>query len=191
MRGTVHDRPCDRDALTLPAGELVRVAFCHRRIEPDLIEHLPDARATVAGDPERPQRLGDDLPGAHPGVERRIRILEHEPGCPPQPVQRTGRCRGIHVLPVDAHGAGGRAVEAQEKAHERRLARAGLADDADRFAGLDVEVRRRQRGLRAGALEHGPLREGELPAQPSCLDETHSSPPSGRHSVAVASRSRP
>src|SRR5690606_28992593 len=43
------------------------------------------------------------------------------------------------VLAVDQHGAAGGAVEEGQQVHERRLARAALADDGDRFAAADLE----------------------------------------------------
>ena len=45
-----------------------------------------------------------------------------------------------HVDAVDQHAAFVHVVEPAEQVHERRLAAAALADDADRFAGLDLEV---------------------------------------------------
>ena len=46
---------------------------------------------------------------------------------------------GVHVLPVHKQRAVGHIVGAQQKVHQRGLACAGLADDADALAGLDGE----------------------------------------------------
>jgi hypothetical protein len=62
----VHDRAGQRDALALPAGELVRVAVGHRGLEPDRLEHLLRGRAGRR-DAERPERLADDPADAHAG----------------------------------------------------------------------------------------------------------------------------
>ena len=45
-----------------------------------------------------------------------------------------------HVAPVDAHRAGGRPLEEVDTAHERALAGAAQADDAEDLPVLDAEV---------------------------------------------------
>ena len=93
-----HARPVrqgagERDALALAARELVREAVGHGCLEPDVLEHLAHPRPAVAGDVERPQRLADDASDAHPRVERRVRVLEHDAGLATQPVQCAGARR--------------------------------------------------------------------------------------------------
>ncbi len=85
--GPVCEGTRERDALPLAAGELVRIAPRRLRIEADLREHLADARAVVAADPQRPERLGDDPLHRHPRIERGVRILEDDTRLAAQPAQ--------------------------------------------------------------------------------------------------------
>ena len=155
----MRDRAREGDPLSLAARELVREPVRHRGLEADVLEHLVHTRAPVALDPERPQRLGDDPPDAHARIERRVRVLEHDAGLAAQPVQRAGAGARIDRAPVELDGARGRRVEGEEQADERRLARARLADDADRGARADVDVgvleRRREGCARSNALRRG------------------------------------
>src|SRR5690606_6242225 len=98
---TMHESAREGDPLPLTAGELVREPLGHRRLEPDLLEHLAHACATVARDPERPQGLADDAADAHARVERRVRVLEHDPGLAAEPVEAMSGCRGVDLAPVE------------------------------------------------------------------------------------------
>ncbi len=62
------------------------------------------------------------------------------------------RIERADVGAVDEDGSGGRVVQARDELHERRLARAGRADEGDRRAGLDVERDVAQRGLVVGLV---------------------------------------
>ena len=62
-------------------------------------------------------------------------VLQHDAVAPPQ-------LRQIHVADVDAVDANRallHVVEAQQQRDDRGLARAGVADKRDRFAGIDGE----------------------------------------------------
>ena len=83
----MHDSPGDRDPLALASRELVGEPVRHGGFEPDLLQHLAHTPTPVALDPEGPQRLPDDAPDAHPGVERSVGILEDDPRLAAQPMQ--------------------------------------------------------------------------------------------------------
>ena len=93
-----RQRAGDRDALPLPAGELVRVAVEVLPAEPDLLQQLDHAFGQVGAgrlaiDAERP---ADDVDDEMARIERGERILEHDlavaPELPP----------GVAADPVDA-----------------------------------------------------------------------------------------
>ena len=64
------------------------------------------------------------------------------------------RVERAHVGAVDEHAPGGRVVEARDELHERRLARAGGADEGDVRAGLDGQrdVAQGRLGVLAGLV---------------------------------------
>ena len=79
--GFDRHRPRDRDALTLPAGQLARAALGDRGRQSHESSFSRDvlgarsARPTSAVDD---RRLGDRLPDAHQRVQRRVRVLVDE-----------------------------------------------------------------------------------------------------------------
>jgi hypothetical protein len=72
-------------------------------------------------------------------VEARHRVLEDHLHAPAGPAQLLALERR-QVDPVEAHRAGGRLDEAQDRPAERRLAAARLADEPERRPAPDVEV---------------------------------------------------
>lgn len=76
-----HQCARDRDSLTLPAGQLGRLAITEVfGVETDREKHFLDPAVPLgprAAPPDR-QRLGDELPHRPSRVQRRDRILEHE-----------------------------------------------------------------------------------------------------------------
>src|SRR5262245_21645095 len=80
------------------------------------------------------ERLADDVARGHARIERGERVLEHDlhraSDRPQFGLAETG-----DVLPVDADRAAGRFDQSQHAARHRRLAAAGLADEAKRLAG--------------------------------------------------------
>ena len=143
-RGLQDHRPGDADPLALAARELVRVAVDHLRQEAGPGHHVLDPRpdlgaaeARLVGD----QRLGDDVADGHARVERGERVLEDDLHRAPVPPQRLA-AEPREIVAEPDHAARGRLDQAQDRAAERRLAAAGLADHAERLA------RRRARSSR-------------------------------------------
>ncbi|BDZ64965.1 hypothetical protein GCM10025877_19030 [Agromyces mangrovi Wang et al. 2018] len=136
--GVVDEGARDDDALLLAAREVGGLVL--RLVgEPERLEHRQAAAGALArrqaGDE---QRQGDVL--EHGLLRGQEELLEHESeALVAQRVDPLGG-RGRGILPVDLDDAGGRSVEQREQVHERRLARAGLADDGERFAAAHLEA---------------------------------------------------
>ena len=84
--------------------------------------------------------FADDLLDRHPRRQRRERILEHDLHPPAHRAQR----RAVGVVEARAFerdAAGGDRLQREQRHAERRLARARLADDAERLAALQLERR--------------------------------------------------
>ena len=79
-RGLDRQGPGDADALALAAAELMRVAPGVVRLEPDQAEHLLDplvaARCRLTPWTRSPSAMR--VADGGPGVERRVRVLEHD-----------------------------------------------------------------------------------------------------------------
>ena len=134
------ERARDADALALAAGELVREAVVVLRVEADDLEQLLDAALDLGVGAElvHLERLGDDEADALARVQRRVRVLEdHHHLAPDRPHLRAREVRD--VAPVEDDLAAGRVEQAHDAARHRRLAAAGLADDAERLALVDGE----------------------------------------------------
>src|SRR5919108_758423 len=136
-----RERARDPDALPLPAGELVRVAVRVVRVEADHLEQLAHgvAPAFARADPVHLERLGDDVPDRHAGVERGVRVLEDDLHLAPHAPEILALQRG-ELLAHEAHGAGRRADELEDRVAGGRLPRAGLAHEAERLALGDLEA---------------------------------------------------
>src|SRR5215210_3921661 len=123
----------DPDPLALTAGELVREAVQVLALQPDAIEQLerPAARLLLA-DPLAHERRADDLRHPLARVQRRERVLEDHLQLGAQrahlPLGDVG-----DVVPAEADPPGARLEQAQERARERRLAAARLADQSQRL----------------------------------------------------------
>ena len=135
-RGLQDHRAGDADALALAARELVRVAVDHLRRQAGLRHHLAHARpdrvpaeAGLVGG----ERLGDAVADRHARIEAGERVLEDDLHRAPAAAQRLAVERG-EVLAEPQHAARGRLDQAQDRAAERRLAAAALADHAQRLA---------------------------------------------------------
>ena len=78
--GVQRERPGDAEPLALAAGELLRVLVGVRGSQPDQVQQLAHPGRAVAGGLVEGRvgapRLGDDVAGRHPRVERRERVLE-------------------------------------------------------------------------------------------------------------------
>ena len=134
----LDERPGDRDALLLAAGEMRRQVG--RAIgEADLLEQGERAGTRLvvrdAGRSDRRLHVVDC-------GERRdqVELLEHEPERPQPEIGEGGVAERAEVLAFEAHGPLARAVERAEQLEQRRLARAARADERDELARADVEV---------------------------------------------------
>jgi hypothetical protein len=86
-----------------------------------------------------PERLGDDLAHGHPRVQRGVRILEDDLDLAPDRPHLTP-LEARDVAAVEEDRAGRRLEQLDDRAPERRLAAARLADDAERLALADGKV---------------------------------------------------
>ena len=104
------------------------------------IEQLPDALVApgVRSVAVRPQRLGDDRAHLHARVERRVRILEDHLRPAAEALERVP-LQFADIGAFEADRATGRPVQAEERAADRRLAGARLADEGQGLAPLDCE----------------------------------------------------
>jgi hypothetical protein len=154
----------ERDALALPARELLGVAS-GELLQLDEPQHFVDPGGDLpAGQPILPQAEGDVPLDAHVR-EQRIGLEHH--------VDRTavGRHAG-EVLVRKDDAPVRRLLEPREDAHERRLSAAGRAEKTEEFAVEDIKGKRVHGGDLAKALRHaleadersrsrvGPRREG-------------------------------
>ena len=154
----------DADALALAAGELVREAVVVLRVQPDDLEQLLDALLDLrlGAHLVHLERLGDDEADALARVQRRVRVLEdHHHLAPVRTHLGAGQARDVAAVEDDP--AGRRIEEAHDAARHRRLAAAGLADDAERLALADREGDAVD-GLHRGdlLLEDDSARDGEV-----------------------------
>ena len=143
--GVEGERPRDPDPLALAAGELVRVAAGVLAPQADLLEVVADALVAdlavapvVLGGRLGQQPLADEVADGHARVQRADRILEDDLH-PAAHVFLSTPCELRIVLAVELRAAGGRLLEAEQRAAERRLAAAGLADEAEDLAPADLE----------------------------------------------------
>jgi len=135
--GLGGQRPGDRDALPLPAGQRPGRDGPLSLVEPDEVGELGDPRPSPPLVPAvvDAQHLLDRRLGAVPRVEAGVRVLEddlHFPAALPSFFRRTDR--GAAVMATGADPPAGRAFEADDHLGDRRLSRAGLAHDRQRLA---------------------------------------------------------
>src|SRR5690606_24506256 len=139
--GLERDRARDADALALTTGELVGIAVLAVGIEADLLERLGDQPTPVGAavaDAVQLEPLLDDLPDRHAWRQAAVRILEHDLHVP---AQRAQPARGPALdVPVAKPDRALAPDQAQKRQTERGLARAALADHADRLAAPDRHV---------------------------------------------------
>ena len=161
--------------------------------QPDLVEQLGDARLALLRRDVGVvlQRLGDDAAGRHARIERRVRVLEHHLHALAVRAHRAG-VEMRDVLAVEADRAGGRLDQAQQQRADRRLAAAGLADEAERLARRDREAdavdrldrRTDRREQPAAAARKCLFRSVDLERAASCGHRR------GQHALGVAARRR-
>src|SRR5262249_61616156 len=95
-------------------------------------------RPPASGHGGSPHRLADDPRHAVSRVERRERVLEHHLHPRTELAHARLACRR-DVDAVEDDAAAGGLVEADDRAPNRRLPAARLADEAERLAALDRE----------------------------------------------------
>src|SRR6185295_16553868 len=117
-------------------GELVRpAAALQDGIETDREHHLVDLDLLFRGRADLPdtQALGDDVLDLAPRVQRRDRVLEDHLHARARAALLLPRQLG-HVAAFEQHLARRRAGQLHDRLARRRLATAGLADEAERLA---------------------------------------------------------
>src|SRR3984885_4050155 len=159
-------RPGDRDSLPLATGDLPGRPVAQRGVEPhlregvvDLLADLPRVEAAADSEP-----LADDLRDGQVGVERAQRVLEDEldvPAAALPPARRAAQPGDLGSREDDP--ALPRPYQADDGPGQGGLARAGLADQADDLAGLDIEVHAGQHLAGAPAVAENDVdtRDGE------------------------------
>ena len=127
----------DGHALLLAAGKLRGIVFCAVG-QSDEFEQLGGAGLSLvaldAGDLEREADVAQ-----HRALLEQVEALEDHADVLPG-LEQVAAAELHHVAPVDAHRAGGRPLEEVDTAHERALAGAAQADDAEDLPVLDAEV---------------------------------------------------
>ncbi len=114
----------------------MRIAVDQRRIELDPGHHRPRLglpRSAAQFRAVDPERLGDRIADGHPRVEAGQRVLEDDLQVLARRAQRLSLRMG-DVAAHQGHRAGGRRDQVQHRPRQRRLARAALADHAQRLA---------------------------------------------------------
>jgi len=163
QRRAGDERHRDHDPLLLAAGELVRIALHHRLGigELDLGEHRESAVArgrrgyALVG-----HRGFHELPAdRHHRIQARHGILvDHGDATPPDRA-KTRFVQGRQIAALEADAAADDPAGAPEIAHDRqrhgRLAAAGLADEAERLAGVQPKAEPGNHRHLAGARRVG------------------------------------
>ena len=155
-----------------PPGELVRVPVHVVGRETDDLEQLAHPRARLLA--RQPavdlERVAEDLPDALARVQRRVRVLEDHLHLAPVRAQPPPRQRR-DVAAAEVHRARRRLVQPHEQTAERRLAAAGLADDAERLAAPNLERDAVDRVDDVAAAAERRAAHGEVLDEVACLDE--------------------
>ena len=136
-----HQGAGDGDALALTAGELMRIAIAHAGVEADLAQGVADPRIALGAielGVMHAQAFADDLAHGQARRQGAEGVLEDD---------LHARAQGAHARLVQRHDIDtieadlALALEqAQQGAPQRRLAGAGLADDADGLAASHLEI---------------------------------------------------
>ena len=129
----VDERPGDRDALLLPAADLVGLLVLVA-VHLDEVEHGVDFAVDLLARLARDAQAEGDVVADAQVREQRV-VLEH--GVDAAHVRRQAR----DVAPVEEDAAGVRLLEAGEDAQQRRLAAAAGAEQGVELAALDLQAR--------------------------------------------------
>ena len=140
--GIEHERPGDRDALALPARELVGLALGGTLgVDADLFEVLVDLGLPLGLGADLPdvERLHDDVADLAPRVQRRDRVLEDHLDVRAGLAHAVARQLG-QLLRSEADRARRRSGELHDRPPGGGLAAARFADETERLAGQHVEA---------------------------------------------------
>ena len=131
----------DGDALALAAGQAVRGGGQHLGRELHVGEQCCGAVALAAAGQagEHPDGAAEDRDDPLFRVEGRVGRLEHHLDIAALAAGAAGRRSG-DALVVQRHGSGAGRDEAGDDLGEGRFAAAGFADEAEGFAGCDLQV---------------------------------------------------
>src|SRR5882724_2159104 len=131
----------DTDALALPAAKLVGVTVVMILAEAHRMEQFIDAVAlsSTLGKFVNFQTFADDIADAHPRIQRGIGILKNDLHLPPR-IAEFALGQSQQVFPLEIDLAAGRLNKPKNGSSQRRLAAAGLADDAQGFALLHAQT---------------------------------------------------
>lgn len=131
-------RPGDRDALALSAGEGGGEAVQRVRVEADVLEEAYEFGFRGV-QPVDPHRLGEDLADRHTGIEAGVRVLEDDLDLPLEPPQlRSGRPSDVDAVVAD--GPPGGSLQPQQHLGQAGLARAGLPHESEGPSRLDLQA---------------------------------------------------
>ena len=136
-----RERAGDADALPLAAGELVRVPVVVLGVQADPLQQLLDPVELLAPLDQvvHPQRGADDVAHRLPRVQGAVRVLEDDLQLPPERAQiPLLQPRDVGALEQDLPGRRGQ--QPGDHPAGGRLAAAGLADQAQARARLQVEA---------------------------------------------------
>jgi hypothetical protein len=139
--GLEGERAGDADALTLAAGELVRVAVVVLRAQAHQLQKTLDLllHPALGLDALELERRRDDGADGVPGVQRAVRVLEDHLDVAAQRSHAGGlEVRDVRAVELDL--AAGRLQQAGDEPAHGRLAAAGLPDDAEGLAPPHLEV---------------------------------------------------
>ena len=187
--GAQHHGAGDADALALAAGQFVGITLDGRARQADTVEHAVhqiERRGAARSEAVQQDRLDQNAADGMPRIERRHRVLKDHLHAAAQWPAGALVERG-DVGAVEHDRPRGRRDQTEQRAAERGLAGAGLADDADGLALADGEIDavqdRRRRALggerrRRAANRRPPVRARPEEPQPP-LAPTLPSPASG------------
>src|SRR6187402_3247927 len=104
-----------------------------------MVQHRGDAlpECGAVSTLQHGERLGDDTGDGLARIERAVRVLEHHLEIAPRAAQLVGR-DAVEVAPKQRDLPRGRPLQRHHDARERGFSGAGLADDAEALAGLDL-----------------------------------------------------
>src|SRR5439155_23277839 len=152
--GLDGERARDADALALAAGELIRIASHVVRAQADGLQQLDDALFELPpglGQSVNDQGFADDRADIHARIERGIRVLKDDLDVAAQQAEFAGP-ELPDILAFKMNLARGRFDQAKHAASGGGFAATGFADQAKRFAAVDMKIDAVHRMHTAGAL---------------------------------------